>query len=177
MTTRVDVLVFDDQKDQQPRILKWFALSPNQCEFSQTFVKASPNPRHPYEQSDIGWRWIESEILRIDPKVVVFDFLLAKQFGDVPYDGLEYGNRCKTHWAELGVILITTGGDATQGQRIASQEQLDELRRANAWPIDAAWIKPWGPAEASVPDTKVQVETQTLIRQSRRPSEHKRASS
>ena len=172
----IDVLIFEDDRNQVKDIADWLGLAPFQYVFSAKFAQATPSGRRPNEESELGWTWIESEIRRVNPKVVVFDYLLNKNRGNASFDGLDYGKRCKRDfWPELGVILVTTGGDKDQGEYIREQRELDDQRIDKKWAIDCAWVKPWGTAKSTVTDTKVQAELQKLIRQSRRPSEHKQA--
>jgi hypothetical protein len=173
----VDVLIFEDTPSQVQKIADWLGLAPYQYASCPRFAQATPTGRHPDEEAEQGWRWIAAEVRRVDPKVVVFDYLLSKNLGNQSYDGLFYGNRCKdrTYWPEMGVVLVTTGGDHDQAGQIREQEELDKQRIDNKWAIDFAWIKPWGAARSTVTETKVQADLQKLIRHSRRPSEHKRA--
>ena len=172
----VDVLIFEDNPDEVARIANWLGLAPFQYATCAKFSQASPTGRRPDEEAEQGWRWIQAEVPRVNPKVVVFDYLLSKNLGNQSYDGLYYGRRCKDRacWPEMGVVLVTTGGDRDQAGQIRAQEELDKQRIDNKWAIDFAWIKPWWTAQSTVADTKAQAELQKLIRQSRRPSEHKR---
>lgn len=176
MSASVDVLLFEDRADQVTRIAEWLGLIPSQYTFCPKFAQVTPTGRHPNDEAEQGWHWIESEIRRVNPKVVVLDYLLAKHLGNLSYDGLDYGKRCKELWVELGVVLVTTGGDDDLAGHICRQTDLDKQRTGNQWPIDAAWIKPWGTAQATASDTKVQVGLQKLLRSSRSPSEHNPAS-
>ncbi len=170
----VDVLIFEDNPDQVKRIADWFGLAPFQYKYSLKFAQANASGRRPNEEAEQGWEWVQSEIRRTDPKVVVFDYLLSKNLGSQSFDGLHYGKLCKGRdfWPELGIVLVTTGGDGDQTGQIREQLELDNQRVNNKWPIDYAWIKPWGTARSTATNTKVQTELKKLVHQSRRPSEH-----
>ena len=108
MPSSVDVLLFEDRADQVTQIVNWLGLTPSQYAFCPKFTQVTPTGRHPNDEADQGWRWIESEIRRVDPKVVVLDYLLAKQLGNLSYDGLHSqlsgykSNRAR--WLGLGVL-------------------------------------------------------------------------
>lgn len=117
-----------------------------------------------------GWQRIAREVRHVDPKVVVFDLLLSGDQADHPFSGIIYANRCKTEWPECGVVVVTTGGDQDLGGIIKRQKDVDEQKKQGGWPVDFAWVKPWGPAGDSPKATKVEADMAGLIRRSKRPS-------
>jgi hypothetical protein len=150
-----DVLIFEDwqakdhpnEPDEVQQIAEWFGL--NEPWFHQhhwRWRRASVFPRRPPpgvpdpDAAKQGFTRVKSEIGAADPLLVVFDYLLSGEEGSQPYNGLEFANWCKAeeNWPSMGVIMVTTGY-----LHIASQAELDKLKRENKWPLDYAWVKPW----------------------------------
>jgi hypothetical protein len=191
----VQVLIFEDQPGQIKQIADWLGLASSQYTYSSEFVKAVSDKPHPDQDLKRGWKWVQSETRRVDPQVVIFDYLLAKEDGNEGFDGLVYGNWCKGDgfWPKLGVVVVTSGrvvitadgqivttGDDKDKEVIdyvRSQAELDRLHLEKGWPIDFFWLKPRGTAETSMPHTKAKTALDDLISRSHRPSEHQRASS
>src|SRR5213592_3138175 len=104
----VQVLIFEDHPDQIKRIADWLGLDSSQYTTSSKFVAAVPNKRHPDQDLERGWKLVKAEILRVDPQVVIFDYMLSKEHGAEGFDGLKYGNWCKgkEYWPKLGVVVV-----------------------------------------------------------------------
>ncbi len=169
----VDVLIFEDSPEQVEPIAHWFDLAPFEYSFSPRFVQASPAEGYSDAEAEKGWKWVAAEVERVDPKVVIFDYLLGKDSGADSFDGAVYGKACKQRWPEVGAVLVTTGGDGDQAGILVSQQELDDWLKNSDSLIDFAWIKPWGTAIPAEHDTKVRTELQNLIKRSRRPGNHR----
>jgi hypothetical protein len=177
-----DVLIFEDDDDEIARIVDWLNLHQYTQQASSVFQQLQDHGGDVYDEADHAWRKVKQEIRKIDPLLVVMDYLLSGTEGSTTYDGADYGNRCKELWPKLGVVLVTTGSS-----NLASQNELDEQKaiwqrtasdqfragtRKNDAIVDFAWIKPWGTAEGALGAHVVQNHVQNLVNnQSLRPSE------
>ena len=179
-----DVLIFEDDKTEVARIVEWLDLERYTVVASSLFQKMGTANGDEDQLAESAFRKLIREITSFSPRLVIMDYLLGGQSGNMIYDGAYYGNRCKEVWPHLGVILVTTGGP-----NIASQKELDAQKaiwqetaanQANAEPptrkndaiVDFAWIKDWGSATDSLPRDYVRQAVDDLItKKCLRPSE------
>jgi hypothetical protein len=172
-TPLVDVLIFEDRPDEVGKLARWLGLSGTQYRSCTWFADVEPGSRDDEFTYRKAFRIVSEKIREVDPRVVVFDYLLSGQQGDSPYNGAALANECKAeHWPEMGAILATTGGDGELTGIIESQTVLDEINSREQWPLDFAWIKPWGPNGEFMSQHVVEHHVRDLIRESKRPSEH-----
>lgn len=187
-----DILIIEDRESEVPRICTWLGLNPlnkkvelvpnpdakrpeNLSEETPAVILEAPRGQ---QQTDSQWRSLRDSLLQQDPKVVVLDYLLSGESGNDPFDGVSYGMRCKETWPDMGIIIVTTGGDGMLEGLLASQKELDEQKSHFKWRFNYAWIKPWGPAAhkqtGGIVNTGIRYRElmHELLRSSRRPSEH-----
>jgi len=188
----IDVVIVEDRLDEVNRICLWLGLNsvntevnlvsdPDNVAAERISGEESPaifiEPPREEKQADAMWQTLKKSIREYNPRVVVFDYLLGGSKGDQP-NGIAFGIRCKEAWPDLGVVIVTTGGDGALEGIIKSQEELDEQRARFDWPVNDAWVKPWGPAGKNVAGHIIQTSipyrdrVAKLINNASRPSEH-----
>lgn len=188
--SRVDVVIFEDRVEEVDRIRVWLGLNPAHLEADLSAATAKNRPAPPVDvssaialrpadlktQGRVQWRHVKAKLVELDPRLVIFDWLLSGDSGDSPFSGLEFAREARDAWENLGVIVVTSGGDGELATILAQQQDLDEQRARHGWRIDAAWVKPWGPGKKLLNPHPTQIDfraaVQGILKKSLRPSEH-----
>lgn len=190
-----DAVVLEDTPEEIGRIRQWLLIDPlssaseliGSTEREDELLSDDVGPmsavvlRPPSRETQIAItkREIIQQIEKHDPCVLIVDWLLSGESGD-EIGGFDVSILCKEKWPEMGVVVVTTGGDGDLEFLMKGQQELDqELRHMN--PVtrpDFAWIKPWGPSarldRLSRGDSGIDYRkcVRELVNRSKRPSEH-----
>lgn len=156
-----DVLIVDDHEDQVRKIATWLGIGEIQYTFCKRFADAEATGSDPNSEFDRGLVWLKTEIRSLDPRVVLLDYLLTKEYGALSYDGIAYGKELKAVWPQLRVVIVTT-----------NESNLEQMRKDHKWPVDAVWHKPWNALSAAAVDPTKREALKNFLADSLRPSEH-----
>jgi len=193
---RPDAVILEDRPDEIGRIHRWLLIEPTNVE--SKLIKQSDGEgellsdgddpltavvlQSPGRETQIATmkRQVAQQVKEHDPCIVIVDWLLSGESGEDPFSGFDIAALCKEKWPDMGVVLVTTGGDDDMALLLKNQMALDDsLSRvpADSRP-DYAWIKPWGPSarldlafrgDLGIPH---RTRIRDLLEGSKRPSEH-----